>query len=80
MRQRKKIRYVRIVLHDQFEGFEKFFLEAKIRKFSLLEKLHRQLPKRVQGKEGHVLHWIACDLLGNEENEERPSFRSNKPY
>ena len=44
-----------IALHDVFEGSQKVFLESKVCKLSLFDKLHSQLTQRIDGEEGNIL-------------------------
>lgn len=51
-----------ICLHDVFKWPKKVFLETEICKFSLLQKLHRQLSQRIDSEKCNVFIWIASNL------------------
>ena len=59
------IKHIPICLHNVFKWPKEVFLKAEICKFSLLQKLHRQLPKRINCKECYVFIRVASNLQGH---------------
>ena len=52
-----------VALHNVFKGSKEVFLEAKVGELSLLDKLHGQLAKGIDSKEGDVLITSGAHLV-----------------
>lgn len=61
---RTSTRRLPVLFHDVLKRPQEILLKSEVGQFSLLQKLHGQLPERIHGEDSDVLVGITAHLRG----------------